>query len=99
MGLRYNEGKLRYDLLSPYAEQELVRVLTKGAEKYAPRNWEKGMNWSTCLASMKRHIAAWEMGEDFDPETQCLHMAHAMCNAMFLVHYYQRELGYDDRIV
>lgn len=38
-GLRYNNGKLRYDLLEPFALQELVRVFTKGAEKYEDNNW------------------------------------------------------------
>ena len=63
-GLRHNTGKLRYDLVPAYAQEQYVRVLTRGAQKYAERNWERGMKWSTCLASLKRHIAAYERGED-----------------------------------
>lgn len=96
-GLRYNEGKLRYDLLHPKAQEGIVKVLTKGAQKYAPRNWEKGMEWSTVLASMKRHIAAFESGEDFDPETGLLHVDHIQCNAHFLSAYYKIAPQYDDR--
>lgn len=98
--LRFNSGKLRYDLLEPYAIQELVRVFTKGAEKYDDWNWLKGgMKTSTMLASLKRHIAAFEMGEDIDSETGVHHMAHAAWNALGIVthnHYYPED---DDRII
>lgn len=97
-GLRYNEGKLRYDLLEPYAIRELVRVFTKGAEKYEQHNWLKGMDWSKCLASLKRHIAAFELGEDRDSETGCFHMAHAAWNALALVSYMKYAPGKDDRL-
>lgn len=96
-GLRYNEGKLRYDLTSPIAIKGLVEVLTKGAVKYAPRNWEKGMSWTTVLASMKRHLAAIEAGEDYDPETGCLHIDNLQCNAHFLSDYYRTHPEFDDR--
>jgi uncharacterized HAD superfamily protein len=95
--LRYNEGKLRYDLLEPFAQQEVARVFTIGAEKYAPRNWEKGMAWSKVVASLKRHIAAFEKGEDMDDETGCYHMAHAAWNALALVSYYKLAPHFDDR--
>ncbi len=56
-GLRFNEGKLRYDLVEPFAHEKMVEVLTLGATKYAERNWEKGMKWSIVIASLKRHLA------------------------------------------
>lgn len=97
-GKRFNEGKLRYDLLEPYAIQELTRVFTKGAEKYEDNNWLKGMTWRTMLASLKRHIAAFEQGEDFDAETGCYHMAHAAWNALALVSYYKYHPDMDNRL-
>lgn len=96
-GLRYNAGKLRYDLLPPDGLAELVRVYTKGAEKYAPRNWERGMAWSKCFASMMRHCWAFWRGEDYDAETGCHHMAMAAWNAMALCVYSLRQIGEDDR--
>lgn len=96
-GLRYNTGKLRYDLIPAFAQQQYARVLTKGAEKYAERNWEKGMSWSSVLASLKRHIAAFELGEDFDKESGLHHMAHVMCNAAFITEYYNIYPQGDDR--
>lgn len=96
-GLRYNEGKTRHDLVPVYAQEQYARVLTVGANKYAERNWERGMAWSKTLASLKRHILAFERGDDFDAETGLLHMAHAMCNAAFLVEYYRIYPQGDDR--
>lgn len=98
-GLRFNDGKIRYDLMEPYAQQELARVFTFGANKYAPNNWLKGMDWTKCLASLKRHVAAWEMGQDFDDETKCFHMAHAAWNALALVTYTKYAPQFDDRFV
>ena len=96
-GLRFNEGKTRHDLVPQFAQEQYAKVLTKGAEKYAERNWERGMKWSKVLASMKRHILAFERGEDFDNETGLHHMAHVMCNAGFLTEYYKIYPQGDDR--
>lgn len=96
-GLRYNEGKLRYDLLHPVAQDGIVRVLTRGAEKYSPRNWEKGLSWTSTIASLKRHLAAIERGEDYDSESGELHIDHVQCNAHFLSAYYKIAPQFDDR--
>lgn len=96
-GLRYNQGKIRYDLLEPYAIEQLAKVFSKGAEKYAPNNWLKGMSWSNITASLKRHLAAYEQGEDYDNETQLLHLAHVAWNALALVSYYKYHPNLDDR--
>lgn len=98
-GLRYNAGKLRYDLVPGRAVEEIAKVFTFGANKYAPRNWEKGMSWTTVLASLKRHIAAFESGEDFDPESGLLHLGHAGCNIAFLLEYYKTHPEFDDRVL
>lgn len=70
-GLRFNEGKIRFDLIHPVGQLGLARVLTKGSRKYAPRNWEKGMAWSDVLPSAKRHLEAIMRGEDYDYDANC----------------------------
>lgn len=70
-GLRYDKGKLRFDLIHPVANEGLARVLTKGARKYADRNWEGGMPWSKVLGPLKRHLQAIERGEDWDYDPNC----------------------------
>jgi len=96
-GLRFNEGKLRYDLICPEQLKGLASVYTYGAGKYAVRNWERGQAWSTVLASLKRHIAAFEQGEDYDAESKCLHMSHAMWNAGALISFMKFYPQGDDR--
>jgi len=110
-GERLNKNKLRYDLVHPKAHEDLVKTLTKGAEKYADRNWERGMNWSTVLESLKRHISAFEKGDDYDFDPECedckkgtcvnhtglLHVSLASCNLHFLNAYYYMYPQGDNR--
>ena len=95
--IRFNQGKLRFDLVNPQAHKDMVEVLTHGAEKYFDRNWEKGFAWTSVLASLKRHIDAWERGEDYDPDSGLLHMAHAACNVHYLNAFYYLFPQGDDR--
>lgn len=97
-GLRFNNDKLRYDLLNPFATEGLVEVLTSGARVYQDHNWEYGMSWSTVIASMKRHLAAIEKGEDRDISGN-LHIDHVQANAHFLSAYYRIFPQGDDRFV
>ena len=86
--LRYNESKLRYDLIPAIAQREYAKVWTQGAIKYEPRNWEKGMPYSEVIASAMRHLEAIRLGEEIDTETGLLHAAHLMCNAAMLTEFY-----------
>jgi hypothetical protein len=53
-----------------------------GAAKYAERNWEAGMPFSRCVASLKRHLMKYQQGlRDED------HLAAILFNAMALIHY------------
>lgn len=96
-GLRFNEGKTRHDLVPAFAQEQYAKVLTLGAQKYAERNWEKGMAWSKVMASLMRHTQAIMRGEDYDKESGLLHSAHVMCNAAFLTEYYKIYPQGDDR--
>jgi uncharacterized HAD superfamily protein len=96
-GQRFDQDKLRTDLVHPWAHEQMIRILTAGSKKYAPRNWELGMAWSKVIASLKRHLSAIEKGEDYDSETGELHAAHLACNAHFLTAYYKIYPQGDDR--
>ena len=95
--IKRDEGKTRLDLLSAEAIEELGRVLTFGATKYAAHNWRKGLAYSRVHAAAMRHLLAFARGEDRDEETGLLHTAHAMCCLMFLVEYQLLNRGVDDR--
>lgn len=99
-GLRFNQGKLRYDLVHPKAHADMVDVLTYGAVKYYDRNWENGLSWTSVIASLKRHLAAIEDGEDYDigeGGSGKLHIANLACNAHFLNAFYYDFPQGDDR--
>lgn len=98
-GLRYNEGKRRFDLIPPDAMAALADLFTIGAQKYAERNWERGMAYSKVIASLDRHWNDFKAGIDRDPETGCLHITHVVWNAMALLTFKLRGIGIDDRKV
>jgi hypothetical protein len=96
-GNRMNVGKLPWHLLPWDAVEEVVRVLGFGATKYYEHCWEeRPLSWVQTCASMTRHTVRFLMGEDRDPETGLHHMAHAACNALFLVAYALRGVTTKD---
>lgn len=96
-GLKYDQGKLRYDLIPPDALEELAKVYTLGAEKYGDRNWEKGLRWGRVFGAVFRHFIAWAKGEDRDEETGLHPLAHAAWGCLTLLAYAKRNIGEDDR--
>ena len=60
------------ELLSPYSLWQLSTWLGKGAKKYAPRNWEKGIPFSVCIGKMMRHLAEYEMGKTDEPHLDAI---------------------------
>lgn len=97
-GVKLDAGKLRHDLLPPDALNEVARIFTFGAEKYAARNWEKGMDWGRVYAAQQRHMMAFWGGEMYDPETGMLHTAHATFGTLVLTAYSLRGIGVDTRM-
>ena len=96
-GVRYDEGKPRMDLLPGDALVEIAKVLTHGANKYSPRNWEKGMDWHKLYAPIQRHLWKWWQGEELDKESGLHHLAHAACDVLMLQATVLRGVGTDDR--
>lgn len=97
-GAKFDGGKLPYELLPDDAIEEVVKVLQFGAQKYAPRNWEKGIVFSRLYGAIRRHGVAWFKGEDLDPETGLHHLAHLATGALFVLAYViRRTPNVDDR--
>ncbi len=95
-GVKYDQDKVRLDLLPPIALQEIGRVLTFGAQKYGANNWRKGINYTRLIAALMRHMNAYNAGEDIDSESGMSHLAHAGCCIMFLIGLQDRK-DLDDR--
>ena len=86
VGIKHDQDKDRWDLLPWRATQQIVKVLTYGARKYAPDNWKKVPEWRIrYYAALIRHVVAWFEGERIDPETGLSHLAHAGCCILFLL--------------
>ncbi len=96
-GVKKDDGKLPFHLLPHDALTEVVKVLQFGENKYSARNWELGMHWSRPYAALMRHMFAWWRGQARDPETNLSHLAHAICCALFLLAFWLRNVGTDDR--
>lgn len=107
-GRKDDQDKDRVDLFPPEAIFAISRVLSYGARKYAPRNWEKGMSWGRVFGALMRHLWAWWGGKgpttknflfgDTDTETGFSHLWHAGCCLVFLIAYEERGVGDDDRM-
>lgn len=94
---RFNEGKLRWSLVSWKALQPMVKVLEFGATKYSDHNWKKGLKYTEICESLQRHLNAFVEGENDDPESKLSHIGHILCNAMFLSYMYLFKKDMDDR--
>ena len=85
-GLKFDQEKLRWDLLPIDCIEDVVKVLTMGAEKYAENNWQEVENAEDrYFAALMRHLSASRQGEMNDSESGLSHLSHAMCNVVFLL--------------
>jgi hypothetical protein len=96
-GAKFDYGKIRWSLVPWDSVRAILNILEAGAKKYAPRNWEQGMDWSRPFDACIRHLTAWWNGEHKDPDTGYSHLWHAGCNILFLIAYELRGVGKDDR--
>lgn len=79
--------------LFPNAIGDVAKVLTFGANKYGPNNWQNVKSFhSRYSAALLRHVLARCTGEITDPESGLFHLAHAATNALFLL---SEAVGHD----
>lgn len=76
-----NNGRGRYDLISPIALKALAIHLEKGAAKYKDRNWESGMPLSRHLNSALRHLNQVLEGDKSED-----HLSAAVYNLFAITH-------------
>lgn len=84
-GTKYDDEKVKVELLPPDALWEIARVLTFGARKYDSWNWYKGISYSRLFGASLRHLWQWWSGRDKDVESGISHLAHAGCCLLFLL--------------
>ena len=96
-GVKYDQGKSRYDLIDAYALEMLAQVYTYGTIKYDDHNWRGGFRWGRIFGALMRHAWAFWRGEENDPESGLPHMAHAAWQCFALLSFSKEKLGEDDR--
>ena len=98
-GMKFDDGKVRYDLIDSYALDELTKIYTFGSKKYADNNWRKGFKWGRIFGALMRHSWAFWRGEELDEESGLPHMAHAAWCCFTLMNFSKFKIGEDDRII
>lgn len=85
-------------LLEHSADVEIAKVMAHGAEKYGRRNFYTIPILANVYGgAIRRHIGAWLMGEDIDPESGHSHLAHIGANIHVLFAAMQEGMFLDDR--
>lgn len=93
-GVKGDRGKHRMHLLGPLWRplRAVVRVLEFGAVKYAENNWQNVREEDGSAPPIKRygnalqrHVASFQEGKMIDEESGLHVLAHAACDALFLL--------------
>ena len=99
-GLKYDNAKLRLDLLPFDALMEVAEVYSMGAKKYSDRNWEKGLSYMRVVGALLRHLFAWILREERARDDKQLHLASVVWCGLALLTYELRGMKeFDDRVV
>lgn len=105
-GTKKDDGKFRWDLLAFEVFDAVAEILTGGAKKYAPRNWEKGIAYGRVFAGVMRHLHEWWISRLYGrdginhADGKNSHLDHAITGLMFLSAYEKRGFNgseFDDR--
>ena len=83
-GRKFDNDKPRWDLLPLKSIEQVVQILTFGAQKYDDNNWKLVEPLDRYFAAAMRHITAHRQGEYLDSESGLPHLAHAITNLIFL---------------
>lgn len=85
-GRKDDSEKDRWDLIPMETVEQIVKILTHGAKKYEPNNWQNVKPFEDrYYSALMRHLVAWRKGEHQDPDSGMLHLSHAACNVIFLL--------------
>lgn len=84
-GMKYDDDKLRFDLIPPIALRSLAEVYTFGARKYTDNSWQNLPNFEErYLAALHRHLNAHQLGELRDEDSGLYHLDHLLWNVVAL---------------
>ena len=85
--MKSDAGKNMLSLIDPQFVVLLGEILTFGAKKYAPNNWQLCEDASRYKDALLRHLYAYLGGEQLDPESRMSHLGHAAFGLMCLNYF------------
>lgn len=92
------DAKAPLDLLELVADEQIAAALQTGAVKYGRQNYKTIDIFATTYgAAIRRHVGAWLVGEDDDPESGLSHIAHIGANVHVLMAAIAEGTFCDDR--
>lgn len=90
--IKYDIGKLRWDLLPIEPIEEAIRIYMFGAKKYGENRWQELPEAKErYYNALMRHQAERQKGNLIDPESGHLHSSHMLWNCIALVHFDLQE--------
>lgn len=96
-GTKWDDDKPAYGLLPVYGVELAAAVAKVGAVNYDDWNFTKGIPYSRLIAAAKRHIAAFERGEEVDPDNEIPPLGGAIWSLMALAEMSVIHPELDDR--
>lgn len=85
-GMKFDKDKPDWSLFLFKEAEAVTRVLGMGAKKYDRENWKNVQDaHNRYFAAMIRHLVKYHSGEKIDEESNESHLAHVICNALFLM--------------
>ncbi len=84
--MKFDDKKLRYELIPPKVLTALASVFTFGARAYKDQNWQKVDNPSRYIGAAYRHFESYRAGEIYDEASGYPHLWHLITNIGFLIH-------------
>jgi hypothetical protein len=97
---KVGQTKPQLHLIPKVSLEEQAAALQCGKIKYGERNWvQNKVCQSTYISAMLRHIAAFQDGEDLDPESGASHLGHVMAGCAIILDAKKVGTLVDDRVM
>jgi len=97
--IKKDQNKAPIHLVPPQCIIGVAKVMGFGQDKYDEYNYRKGegLDYMRLYDAAQRHMIAWSLGEDIDPESGLPHLDHAAASIMMLKDLQSRGGKNDNR--
>lgn len=87
---KFDSGKLKYSIFPDSVLRDIIKIMMFGAKKYGMDNWKLCEDNTRYYDALRRHLDDWRNEDYYDKESGEPHLAHALCNLVFL-HYLEEQ--------